>query len=143
VTFFVFNGERLALIRKPHFAPGVWRPPGGGIHRGEDFVSGARREAREELGVKIELERYLVRTRVVFTCRSEEIPWQTHVFGAATTGETLMPLDTEEIAAARWGTVTELTGPLRQRLLATGRGLWSYRVALHDAVVAELTSRRL
>jgi len=140
VTFFVFNGERLALIRKPHFAPGVWRPPGGGIHEGEDFGTGAEREALEELGVEIALERYLVRTRVVFTCQGEEIPWETHVLAASTRGETLAPLDTVEIAAARWGTVEELAGPLRQRLLATDRSLWRYRVALHDAALAELTT---
>ena len=28
VTLFILNGERLALIRKPQFEPGVWRPPG-------------------------------------------------------------------------------------------------------------------
>src|SRR5204863_7924959 len=31
VTLFILNGERLALIRKPHFEQGIWRPPGGGI----------------------------------------------------------------------------------------------------------------
>jgi len=35
VTLFVFNTERLALIRKPHFPPGIWRTPGGGIKPGE------------------------------------------------------------------------------------------------------------
>src|SRR5205085_7422270 len=66
VTLFVFNGERLALIRKPHFAPDVWRTPGGGIQPGEDFVTGVVREGFEELGVEIELERYVVRAEAVF-----------------------------------------------------------------------------
>ena len=48
VTMFILNGERLALIRKPQFEPGVWRPPGGGIKPGEDFEAGVRREALEE-----------------------------------------------------------------------------------------------
>jgi ADP-ribose pyrophosphatase YjhB (NUDIX family) len=138
VTFFVFNRGRLALIRKPHFAPGVWRPPGGGVHRGEEFQAGAAREAREELGVRITLERYLVHTSAVFTCAGEEIRWQTHVLSASTDDPELVPLDTIEIAAARWGTVAELAGPIRERLLATGRGLWRYRVALHDAALAAL-----
>src|SRR5215217_9220235 len=67
VTFFVFSGDRLALIRKPHYAPGLWRPPGGGLNEGEDFVAGVAREAIEELGVEIELTRYLVETRALFT----------------------------------------------------------------------------
>ncbi len=138
VTLFVFNGERLALIRKPHFPEGIWRTPGGGIKAGEDFVAGVLREAHEELGVEVELGRYLVRAQAVFRFAGEAVPWQTHVLSASTTGERLAPLDTHEIAEARWGTTAELLGPIRERLLATGRALWRYRVALHDAAAATL-----
>ena len=31
-----------------------------------------------------------------------------------------------------------LAGPLRERLLATGRAFWRYRVALHDAALRAL-----
>ena len=138
VTFFVFNGDRLALIRKPHYEPGLWRPPGGGLKPGEDFVAGALREALEELGVEIELERYLVDVDAVFTHAGDRIPWRTHVFSARTEAGELVPRDAHEIAAARWGTTEELAGPIRERLLATGRALWSYRVRLHEAALAEL-----
>ena len=138
VTLFVFNGERLALIRKPHFPEGIWRTPGGGIKPEEDFVAGVLREGREELGVDIALERYLVVARAVFRFEGEAVPWQTHVFSAGTSAEDLAPLDTAEIAEARWGTPAELLGPIRERLLATGRALWRYRVALHDAALAAL-----
>jgi len=138
VTLFVFNGDRLALIRKPHFPEGIWRTPGGGVKPDEDFVAGVVREGREELGVEIELERYLVRARAIFRFADQAVPWQTHVFSAITSGEDLAPLDTDEIAEARWGTAAELAGPVRERLLATGRALWRYRVALHDAALAVL-----
>ena len=138
VTLFVFKGERLALIRKPHFPEGIWRTPGGGIKPGEEFVAGVVREAREELGVEVELDRYLLRARAVFRFADVAVPWQTHVFSATTTDEHLAPLDTHEIAEARWGTAAELLGPIRENLLATGRALWRYRVALHDAAVAAL-----
>ncbi len=138
VTFFVFAGDRLALIRKPHYEEGLWRPPGGGLKPGEPFEDGVCREALEELGVVIELTSYLVATRAVFRTAGHEIPWATHVFAATTEGEQLEPLDTHEIEEARWGTVSELQGPIRERLLATGRGLWRYRVALHDAAVKAL-----
>jgi ADP-ribose pyrophosphatase YjhB (NUDIX family) len=138
VTLFVFNGDRLALIRKPHFPEGIWRTPGGGIKPGEDFVAGVEREALEELGVEIELERYLVRARAVFRFANQAVPWQTHVLSAKTAHEHLAPVDTVEIAEARWGTAAELSGPIRERLLGTGRALWRYRVALHDAALDAL-----
>src|SRR3954468_8113951 len=138
VTIYVFNGERLALIRKPQYSAGLWRPPGGGVNVREDFVAGVAREAREELGVAIELGAYLVRTEAVFRFDGEELPWQTHVFAATTEAAQLVPEDTREIAAARWGTLDELQGPLRAALLETGRALWRYRVALHDAAATRL-----
>jgi ADP-ribose pyrophosphatase YjhB (NUDIX family) len=138
VTLFVFNGDRLALIRKPQFGPGIWRTPGGGIKPGEDFVEGVVREGLEETGAEIELRRYLVRAQAVFQHGAVSLPWQTHVFLATTAAETLTPFDTHEIEAARWGTAQELLGPIRTRLLKTGRALWRYRVALHDAALAAL-----
>jgi 8-oxo-dGTP pyrophosphatase MutT (NUDIX family) len=138
VTLFVFNGGRLALIRKPHLPEGIWRTPGGGIKPDEEFEAGVLREAREELGVEVELDRYLVRTQAVFRFANGAVPWQTHVLSATTSADELSPLDTDEIAEARWGTADELAGPIRNRLLATGRALWRYRVALHDAALAAL-----
>ena len=131
-------GRRIALIRKPHFAADVWRPPGGGIKPGEDFAAGAVREAFEETGLRVELRRYLVASDVVFRNAGRELPWQTHVFLAETVDELIAPGDADEIAEARWGTLEELAGPLRERLLAEGRAFWRYRVALHDAALSAL-----
>jgi ADP-ribose pyrophosphatase YjhB (NUDIX family) len=141
VTLFILNGERLALIRKPQFEPGVWRPPGGGVKPGEDFEDGVRREALEETGLDVELQRYLVVAEARFLYEPHEVPWRTHVFLATTAGDEIAPRDREEIAAARWGTLAELAGPLRARLLETGRAFWRYRVALHDAALAALGVR--
>jgi len=139
VTLFVFNGERLALIRKPHFPPGVWRTPGGGVKAGEEFAAGVVREALEETGAAVELRRYLVLAEATFRCGGIELAWRTHVFSAVTQTEELAPRDRAEIAEARWGSAAqELAGPIRERLLATGRALWRYRVALHDAALAAL-----
>jgi ADP-ribose pyrophosphatase YjhB (NUDIX family) len=143
VTFFVFEpGGRLALIAKPLYPDGMWRPPGGGVKADEDFVAGATREAYEELGVEIELERYLVRTEARFVHGDDAVEWATHVFAARTDAVELSPIDTEEIAAARWGTTEELAGPLRERMLAENRAFWRYRVALHDAALAALAVKR-
>jgi ADP-ribose pyrophosphatase YjhB (NUDIX family) len=140
VTLFIFNGERLALIRKHAFEPGIWRPPGGGLKESEDFVAGVEREAREETGLRAELQRYLVAATARFLYEPHDVPWRTHVFLATTADGHLAPEDTDEIQAARWGTLPELNGPLRERLLATGRAFWRYRVALHDAAAAAIAA---
>ena len=140
VTLFIFNGDRLALIRKHGFEPDVWRPPGGGVKAGEEFVAGVRREALEETGLRIELQRYLVAANARFLYGPHDVQWRTHVFLATTGDVELAPRDVDEIEAARWGTLAELGGPLRKRLLATGRAFWRYRVALHDAALTALAS---
>jgi 8-oxo-dGTP pyrophosphatase MutT (NUDIX family) len=140
VTLFILNGERLALIRKNGFEPGIWRPPGGGVKPGEDFVAGVQREALEETGLRVQVERYLVDATAHFVYVPYDVPWRTHIFLATTMDAELAPRDTEEIDAARWGTLAELSGPLRERLLATGRAFWRYRVALHDAAAAALAA---
>jgi 8-oxo-dGTP pyrophosphatase MutT (NUDIX family) len=155
VTLFILNGAmpvargravpgraaaspRLALIRKPMFPADIWRPPGGGVKPGEDVVEAMQREALEETGLRIELKRYLVEARARFLYQPPGLDWRTHVFLATTGDEEIAPQDTVEIAEARWGTLDELAGPLRERLLATGRAFWRYRVALHDAALAAL-----
>lgn len=143
VTLFILDAsERIALIRKPHFALDVWRPPGGGIKPGEDPTSGAVREALEETGLQVALERYLVEADAIFRNGGRELRWRTHVVLARTRDTELAPDDPGEIAAARWGTLAELGGPLRAILLATGRAFWRYRVALHDAALQELQHLR-
>ena len=104
----------------------------------EEFEEGVRREAVEELGVDIELELFLVSSEARFTAGERVIDWHTHVFSARTEEERLDPVDTHEISGARWGTRSELTGPLREAMLRTGRALWRYRVALHDASLDQL-----
>ncbi|HEY2073153.1 MAG TPA: NUDIX hydrolase [Gaiellaceae bacterium] len=139
VTLFILDrGGRLALIRKPQFEADVWRTPGGGIQPGEDFAAGAVREALEETGLHVELRRYLVDARALFTNSGRELHWRTHVLLAETGDDDIVVGDPHEIAEARWGTPAELAGPIRERLLATGRAFWRYRVALHDASLAAL-----
>jgi len=135
VTLFILNGDRLALIRKHGYPPEVWRPPGGGVRVGEAFEAGAAREALEETGLRIRLDRYLVASAARFVFPPHELSWRTHVFLATTSDDALNSRDPKEIESARWGTLDELRGPIRERLLATGAAFWRYRVALHDAAL--------
>jgi 8-oxo-dGTP pyrophosphatase MutT (NUDIX family) len=138
ITLFVLWRDRLAVIRKPLFPPGVYRAPSGGLRRGEDFEVGTAREAQEETGLQIVLERYLLRVQVRFHFNDHVIHWTTHVFSARALHDQLAPQDHQEIAEARWTTWEELQGPIRQALLLTGRGLFAYRAALTDRAVARL-----
>ncbi|HEM62423.1 MAG TPA: NUDIX hydrolase [Chloroflexi bacterium] len=135
ITLFIFNGDRLALIRKPMFRRPIFRAPSGGLEPGESFDEGARREALEETGLEIELEEYLLRAHVRFTDGEDYLDWTSHVFKARAVGGELSPLDTSEIAETVYGSLEELQGPIRQALLDSGRGLLAYRVALTDAAV--------
>lgn len=142
ITLFIFRGEELALIRKPIHPPGVFRAPSGGLNPQEPFEEGAKREAWEETGLEIELERYLLRIQVQFICDEESIEWSSHVFSARAVDGELAPQDTKEIEATRWATLEELQGPIRETVLASGWGLLDYRVTLTDKAVALLQKGR-
>lgn len=138
VTLFIEQAGEWAVIAKPTFPTGVWRAPSGGLHPGEELETGALREAFEETGLVIALERYLVHIEATFTHAGAIEPWHSEVFLARVVSGALVPIDTEEISAARWMTRDELQGPVRERLLSSGRGLFAYRAALHDATFAAL-----
>jgi 8-oxo-dGTP diphosphatase len=144
VTLFIFDEPartRLAVIRKWSYPPEIYRPPSGGVEPGEPFVSGAAREAYEETGLTVRLDRYLVRARARFSHAGESLEWTTHVLSACATGGEIRAVDTREIADARWATVTELDTTLRAAMLATNRAGFAYRVALHDAALTALGMR--
>lgn len=138
VTFFIRRGGEYAVIAKPSFPAGVWRAPSGGLKPGETVEEGTRREAYEETGLDIDLERYLLRIEARFTSGDAVEPWHTHVFLARTNGGEIDPHDLREIRAARWATRDEMLGPIRAALLATGFGLFRYRSDLTDATFEAL-----
>jgi 8-oxo-dGTP diphosphatase len=140
ITFFIFNDDQLALIRKPMFPRPIFRAPSGGLNPGEPFEEGAKREALEETGLEIELEKYLLRIHVRFTGGGDYLDWTSHVFKARTVGGQLEARDKSEIAETKYGTIEELQGPIRQALLDNGGRLLAYRVALTDATVDILRS---
>ncbi len=142
ITFFIRkrdDADRLVVVSKPFFPPGAFRAPSGAANPGESLEEGALREAREETGLLVELTRYLVRIKARFTSGDREpIGWTTHIVEAREVAGRLEPIDTVEIAEARWATFEELQGPVRQVLLDSGWGLFRYRVALTDLSVEVL-----
>jgi 8-oxo-dGTP pyrophosphatase MutT (NUDIX family) len=140
VTLYIIENDRLAVIKKPMYPPGAYRAPSGGIAPGEPFEEGARREAYEETGLVIELEDYLLRARVKFTCEAREIDWTTHVFTARAMGGRLEPVDTREIVEARLVTLDEMSGPIKEALLASGSTGLRYRAELHEILAERLAA---
>jgi 8-oxo-dGTP pyrophosphatase MutT (NUDIX family) len=139
VTLLIHDAAgRFALIRKPSYPAGVFRPPSGGVEPGESFEAGALREAIEETGLHIRLERYLLRVDARFTCGVAVAPWTTHVFSAEALDTQLDPTDRIEIAEARWATVAEIMNDYRPRMLAMGSAGMRYRVDLQDLALIRL-----
>lgn len=138
VTLFIRRAGYIVVIKKPMYPPRAYRAPSGGIHPGEPFEDGARREAYEETGLDVALERYVLRARVAFTCAERVINWTTHVFTASVVSGMLQPIDTHEISEARYATVEELRGSIRQALLDSGSTGLRYRAELGDLVLNAL-----
>ncbi len=132
------DADRLALIRKPNYPPDVFRPPSGGVEPGETAEEGARREAQEETGLRVRLERYILRVEASFTCAGAENPWSTHVLLARAESGNLDPVDRKEIAAARWATVEQVLRCYRPAMLGWGTPGMRYRVELQDAAFRAL-----
>lgn len=145
LTLFIFrdHGYReFAAIAKHMFPPGAYRAPSGAANPGEPLEEAARREAYEETGLEITLDRFILHIHARFTCGPVVEEWRSLVFTAFRTGGELGHLDRDEIKESRWITLRELQGPVREVLLSTGMGLFAYRVALHDASVEEINKLR-
>ncbi len=145
VTVFIFKDRsyrEFAAIAKHMFPAGAYRAPSGAANPGEGLEAGTVREAREETGLEIELDRFMLHVHARFTCGPVVENWRSLVFSALHAGGELRHQDEEEIRETKWVTLEELQGPIRERLLATGMGLFAYRVALHDASVEEILKLR-
>ena len=137
VTLYIRKGDGYIFIAKPFYPPGLYRAPSGGIHRGEDFESGARREAREETGVDIELEKYILRIYVRFRSPDESIDWTSHVFTARYTGGKIESRDRSEIREAKVVHADEIPR-LQEMMRNSGSAGLIYR-----AYLTEESSKRL
>jgi 8-oxo-dGTP pyrophosphatase MutT (NUDIX family) len=141
VTLFIFKDRKVIAIAKPWYPDGLFRAPSGGIKPDEDMENSAKREAYEETGVQIELEKYLLRIRVSFTCDRDSEEWTSHIFTARYVSGEPHPVDTEEIKKVGLLTLEELSA-LKERLLAQESGGLHYRAALTEAAIKEISSRQ-
>ncbi|MEA3297185.1 MAG: NUDIX domain-containing protein, partial [candidate division Zixibacteria bacterium] len=64
VTLYIVKDDKIVVIAKPFYQPGLYRAPSGGLQPDESFQKGIDREVWEETGCEIELEKFLLRTQV-------------------------------------------------------------------------------
>ena len=141
ITLFIYNDASkrkkdsgFIFIAKHSYPAGLFRAPSGGIHRDEDFIAGAKREAFEETGVDVELEKYLLRIKVRFYAGDDAFDWTSHVFKARYVGGEIKPHDTREIREARVVTLAEI--PRFQETMRKSKvGGFHYRAFLTDEVM--------
>lgn len=139
VTLFIFKDKKVIVIAKPWYPEGLYRAPSGGIKPDEDMERSAKREAYEETGVEIRLEKYLLKIHVTFTCGESIESWTSHVFTATYLSGEPHPIDTREIKKVALLSLKELSA-LKGILLEQDSGGLHYRAALTEAAIREISS---
>jgi len=133
VTMYVEKDGRLIVIAKPFYPEGIYRAPSGGLNPGESFDEGIGREVAEEIGCEIELEKFLLRTRVEFVNSGKVIHWRSFVFLARYVRGDFDYTDHREIREVKlvdWEDFEDFGRWMRQ----TEIGGLHYRAALHETV---------
>ena len=97
VVFLVCRpGGKFLLHTKSFYPPGAYRLLTGGIEEGEDLVAATFREAREETGLEVSIERFLGILHYRFCWDDQETDFTSYVFLLNETEEKLAPQDTSE-----------------------------------------------
>jgi len=133
ITLYIRKGEEFVVNAKHFYPAGLFRAPSGGIEPGEDLVEGAKREAIEETGSIVELERYILRIGVEFFCEDEAVQWTSHVFLADFISGDLSQRDTREIREVSLASLNDFDH-FGEVMRASSIGGFHYRAYLHDQV---------
>ncbi|MBD3257224.1 NUDIX domain-containing protein [candidate division GN15 bacterium] len=133
VTLYVEKDDKLIVIAKHMYPPGLFRAPSGGLHRGETFQDGVRREMKEEIGCEVKLDQFLLKTSVDFVHDDDTVFWRSFVFtGRYVSGDFKYTDHHEirEVALVDWSEFTRFGSMMRQ----TEIGGLHYRAELHETV---------
>jgi len=106
----VFNDAKKVLVLKTWMSgKNEWVLPGGGLHRGEDLISGLLREVREETGMELQPDQ----VQSVGTQQMSGLGFRCllhcYVYSGTITGEPTLALQWPEILEAAWVDPRSLT----------------------------------
>ena len=143
VTLFILHQGKYVVIEKHLYAKtGIYRAPSGGASQGESLKSAAIREGKEETGLDVELERWVLESHVTFFCKDHHpIDWVSYVFLAKSIGGELGTQDPNEISDVQLRTQDELQNDIRPLMLSSLSGGLRYRAELTDAFFAALDTQ--
>ena len=137
LTMFIFNGDKMLFIAKHFYPKGLFRAPSGAAKPGEGIIAGAIREAYEETGTKVAIEKYILRIKVKFICDDDHIDWTSHVFIARYISGEIDPRDKREIREARFVGVDEIPR-FAEIMRKSNIGGFHYRAYLTDQALKEI-----
>jgi ADP-ribose pyrophosphatase YjhB (NUDIX family) len=145
------RGEVVLAIRRPdgqvllhtkQFYPeGVFRLPSGGVHLDEAVLTGMTREAKEETGLDVSVDRFLVTVEYEFRHGQRRLPFISYVLVVhAEQGTPVVQDPEEEITGFRYVSPLEIRWVAGQLRALPGR--WSdwghFRAPPHDLVADAL-----
>ena len=137
VTVYAIKEGRIVVIAKHFYPPGMYRAPSGGLTPGEPFEKGLKREVWEETGCEIDLNNFLLKTKVAFFCKSDMgeniIDWNSYVFQAGYLKGDFIFTDKREIREVRLARLEEFED-FSKIMRQSDIGGLHYRAALHDTV---------
>jgi ADP-ribose pyrophosphatase YjhB (NUDIX family) len=132
-TLYIIKDDQIIVIAKHSYPAGLYRAPSGAVRPGEGVHDGISREAFEETGCEIELQRFLLHAEVSFTGIGGVIDWDTYVFQAKYLSGDFKFTDHREIREVRLVSLGEYE-MFSNIMRESTNGGWHYRAALHDAV---------
>jgi ADP-ribose pyrophosphatase YjhB (NUDIX family) len=138
VIFVVKRPAGVILHTKDFYPPGTYRLPSGGVKWGESVLSALHRETQEEMGLEIEVERFLGFLEYEICCEEETMPFASYVFLVRGGKGELIPQDEEErILSFRQVPVAELAAVADSLRALEGdwRDWGEFRALGHDFVV--------
>ena len=96
VLFILRPNGNLLLHTKDFYPAGAMRVPSGTVKENEPLLEAALREAHEETGLELAIERFLAAVEFEFRFQQSSIPFSSYLFLMCETGGVLGPLDASE-----------------------------------------------
>ncbi len=144
LTCFIPKDGGFVTIQKHDYArTGIYRAPSGGAKPGESLGDAAVREMKEETGLDVELNRFVLDMTLNVKCPEGIIPWRSLVFLADEIGGVMEPEDTYEIFKVKISSRDEMLGPIKQLMELSGWGGFAYRAFLTTKFFEELDVLKL